>query len=79
MKQPTIKDFIGRASYDDSGTMIWGISQNGTYQKILDVRGWGAIQHLFKTEKEAMDFQDSLGAFIAEAINEKLNKINPLI
>jgi hypothetical protein len=41
---------------------------------IVSVRGWGAIQHLFPTSKEQIEFQDELGIFIQDAINEKLNK-----
>lgn len=42
---------------------------------IAEVRGWGAIQNLFKTQKEAADFQDELGKFIADAINYKLDNL----
>lgn len=42
---------------------------------IVSIRGWGAIQHLFKTQREQEDFQDELGRFIADAINEKLEKL----
>jgi hypothetical protein len=41
---------------------------------LLNVRGWGAIQHLFKTQEEAMKYQDELGAWFADAINEKLER-----
>ncbi len=42
---------------------------------VVSVRGWGAVKHLFKTEKECEEFQDELGQFIADAINKKLKKI----
>lgn len=35
---------------------------------IADIRGWGFIQYLDSPEKQ----QDSMGEFIAQAINEKL-------
>jgi hypothetical protein len=47
---------------------------------IGEVRGWGAIQNLFKNKdgsidfKKAEDFQDSLGVWIADAIQQKLEK-----
>ena len=41
---------------------------------IISIRGFGAIQYLFKSREEQKEFQDELGKFIAEAINEKLNK-----
>ena len=40
---------------------------------IAQMRGWGWIQYK-GTAEEAADIQDSIGRFIAEAINEKLNK-----
>lgn len=46
-----------------------------TDSPIVSVRGWGAIQHLFKTYKECKEFQDELGEFICVAINEKLKTI----
>ncbi len=80
--QKQIVDFIGtHTRYDDNGTMIFGFNKNGEMQLIADVRGWGAIQNLpqFKnnnTQNTAEDFQDALGKFISDAINEKINSIN---
>ena len=70
-------DFIGdKATYDNAGQMIF--AQTGDdLQMLLDVRGWGAIQNLpeFRdSEQKAGKFQDELGEWIAEAINEKLQK-----
>lgn len=42
---------------------------------IVSIRGWGAIQHLFKTKKDQEEFQDELGKFIVEAINDKLKTL----
>jgi hypothetical protein len=76
-----IIEFIGeKASYDENGLKIWGINKAGGYQMLADVRGWGAIQNLFKDKKGKIDmdkaekFQDELGVWIAEAINEKLSR-----
>ncbi len=50
-------------------------------QLIGQIRGWGAIQNLFKDSKGAIDmkaaadFQDEIGNFIADAINEKLQTL----
>lgn len=75
-KEQQIKNFIGTAKFDEQGGgHIWGIDKNGGHQMIAEVRGWGAIQHLFKTQDEAADFQDYVGRFIAEAINDKLKTI----
>jgi hypothetical protein len=69
----------GRFWYDPSGQMIFLI-KNGNSQLIADIRGWGAIQHLFKMDengqKEAGKFQDEIGEWIAEALNEKNLKTN---
>lgn len=70
-----IEEFIGEnVNYDEHSPMIWGNRENGTTQLILDVRGWGAIQNMFKTQEEAMEFQDKLGLWITDAINDKLKK-----
>ncbi len=75
-----VTDFIGdKATYDEMGQIIFGEKDN-QMQRIADVRGWGAIQNLFKNnngtinEKEAMAFQDKLGVWLTEAINEKLER-----
>ena len=77
-----IKKFIGKSVYyDEHGQMIFGEKEPGGGNQLLlniDVRGWGAIQHLFPFTddgtKNAEQFQDKLGEWIAEAINEKLKK-----
>lgn len=76
-----VTDFIGKmAKYDEHGQNIFGIDKNLCVQNIADVRGWGAIQNLFKNKDgsirfdEAKEFQDELGKWIANAINEKLER-----
>jgi len=72
-KQPTLKDFIGtHVKYDSYGGYIWGVQPDNSVQMIGEVRGYGAIQHLFKDTVSADKFQDELGQFIVDAINEKL-------
>lgn len=72
---PTIEWFIGHAEFDkNGGGYIWGVDKNSNYQMIAEIRGWGAIQQLFKNEQDAAKFQDSMGKFIADAINEKISK-----
>ena len=77
----TVIKFIGTAKYDENGGQyIWGIDSKGGHQMLADVRAWGAIQNLFKTSKGVIDmevaeqFQDDLGKFIADAINEKVKR-----
>lgn len=76
-----VKEFIGeKVVYDELGQVIWGVDSDGGHQRIADIRGWGAIQNLFKTkdglidEDKAAIFQDELGKWIADAINEKLQR-----
>lgn len=82
------EDFIGpEVIYDPSGQIIWGKKEKGELQMIADIRGWGAIQNLFKRPDKSIDFekasafQDEVGEWIADAINQKLNnapKATPL-
>jgi hypothetical protein len=74
-----VTDFIGvKATYDNDGQYIWGVDKEGGHQKLADLRGWGAIQNLFKTDTDLIDidkasiFQDEVGKWIVDAINEKL-------
>lgn len=76
-----VTDFIGvKATYDDYGQYIWAVDKDGGYQKLADLRGWGAIQNLFETKKGLIDeekaasFQDELGRWLVDAINEKLER-----
>ena len=76
-----VTDFIGvKAIYDEYGQYIWAVDKDGGHQKLADLRGWGAIQSLFKTKKGLVDeekaasFQDELGRWLVDAINEKLER-----
>jgi hypothetical protein len=70
----TIEKWLKNVYYDEFGTHIWNKDKEGDIQKVADIRGWGAIQNLFKTQKEAEEFQDEVGKFIADAINEKVQR-----
>ena len=73
MSKMTVKKFLGvKIQYDPSSNMIFAIDDKEGMQLILDVRGWGAIQNLFKTEKEAVKFQDEMAEFITNAVNKQL-------
>jgi len=70
-----IRKYIGEAMYDASGQLIFRGADKDDLKHFLDVRGWGAIQNMgFKTHKEAMTFQDSVGQWVADVINEKLKE-----
>jgi len=70
------KDFInGPVTYDAHGGQYFWINKPGKdagVQMLAELRGWGAIQHLDVSSPEA--FQDEIGKFIADAINEKLER-----
>jgi uncharacterized protein YqjF (DUF2071 family) len=79
-----VEEFIGdHVKYDSDGQLIWGVQANGDHQRLLDLRGWGAIQQMFKTKGGTIDFeaaakfQDELGAWIVDALNKKLQKPTP--
>ena len=76
-----VTDFIsGNVEYDKfGGQYFWIKMKNGGSQMLAEMRGWGHIQNMFVkngkiTEEEAGKFQDKVGDWIAEAINEKLER-----
>ena len=79
MEIKKLMEFFGKeAIYDDMSQKIWAKHADGGLQMIADIRGWGAIQNLFKKkdgtidEESAYAFQDGMGRWITEAINEKM-------
>lgn len=78
-----LKKFLGsNVRYDETGQMIFSNSEENGDQLILNVRGWGAIQNLFKDKdgkvniEPSVKLQDELGEFIAKAIQEKIEASN---
>ena len=76
-----VKKFInGKVEYDQHGQYFWIRQKNGNLQMLGELRGWGAIQNMFLNEDKTLDeygaaeFQDNVGQFIADAINEKLQR-----
>lgn len=78
-----IVSFIGNSAKLDeyAANYIWGVQPDGSYQMIGEVRGYGAIQNLFLDKSGKCDFakadafQDALGRFIADAITEKIQRL----
>lgn len=58
----------------EHGFCILAVDKNGNNQLLLDVRGWGYIRNLFPEGDQAEEFQNQLGEWIADAINQKLEK-----
>lgn len=77
-KQPKIDiiDWLKDVYLDPFGTYLWSKqSKDGGSQMIGEVRGWGALQNIFQNEVQAAAFQDEVGKFIADAINEKVARL----
>lgn len=77
-----IIDFIGTANYqgDDLGTYLWGNKTDGTRELLAVVSGYNVDTEKNEGIEQAELFQNELGNFIAEAINEKIKRdklINP--
>lgn len=77
-----ITDFInGEVVYDEfGGQQIWIKDPKGGSQLLAQLRGWGHIQNMFKKKDGSWDldaagqYQDEIGRFVAEAINEKIER-----
>ncbi len=77
-----IKNLInGKVTYDKYGGQYFWINEpKGGTQMLAEMRGWGHIQNMFKDSKNNIDedaagkFQDAVGYWIAEAINEKMER-----
>ena len=70
-----INEWLKDVYYDQHGQYLWSKQDaDGGSQMIGEVRGWGALQNEFRTVEEAATFQDEVGKFIAEAINEKVQR-----
>lgn len=71
----------GKVTYDKfGGQYFWINDPKGGSQMLAEMRGWGHIQNMFKDKKGDIDmdaagkYQDEVGDWIAEAINEKLER-----
>lgn len=77
-----IEDLInGKVTYDKfGGQYFWINDPKGGSQMLAEMRGWGHIQNMFKDKKGNINvdiagkYQDEVGDWIAEAINEKLER-----
>lgn len=81
-KNIEIKDFItGKVTYDKfGGQYFWINNPSGGCQMLAEMRGYGHIQNMCKDTFDKIDmdqadqFQDRVGEWIAEAINEKMQR-----
>ena len=77
-----IKKYIGTVYYDEyGGGYIWGENQKSMIAQIprveegkavVSIRGWGEIQNLKDLPCSPEEFQNVIGRFVSDAINEKL-------
>ena len=76
-----VTDLInGKVTYDKFGGQYFWINETkGGCQMLAEMRGWGHIQNMFPITKEgqeaAANYQDEIGDWIAEAINEKIERM----
>lgn len=67
----TVQEWLSGLEYNSDGITIEK-TISGSPVVILDIRGWSTlVSNLGNTDKAAL-FQDSVGQFVLEAINEKL-------
>lgn len=77
-----VTDFInGKVEYDVDGQYFFVHSQKGRTYMIAELRGYGSLQNLFNKNGEIKGyeldyFHDEVGRWIADAINEKIQKEN---
>lgn len=66
-----VSEWLSGLEYDSHGMTIEK-TVNGSSVIIIDIRGWSTIVNSLGSENRAALFQDEVGKFILEAINEKL-------
>ena len=72
-----VKDFLnGEVIFDPNSQYFWVVDPVRGPKIFCELRGWGSIEVMFrdKSQADAINYQDSLGRWIAEAINEKLER-----
>lgn len=72
--KPTIETWLSDVYYDKESQYIYSGASDPASQPIGVIRGWSQIKAIFELQ-EAIEFQDSVGQFIVEAIREKLERL----
>lgn len=72
-----VTDFInGKVTYSKEGQYLWVTGQKGKrFYMLAQIRGWSQLLKFYKTGGEAIKIQDEVGKFIADAINEKIERL----
>ena len=69
MEEYTIDNWLnGKVWYSSAGAQVFAQKRDGSDRLVLDVRGFGELQHSI----EGIELMDRFGKFVTEAINEKL-------
>jgi hypothetical protein len=66
-----VSEWLSNLEYDSHSMTIEKIVNNSSVV-VIDIRGWSTIVKSLGSENRAAVFQDSVGEFVLEAINEKL-------
>jgi hypothetical protein len=72
----TINEFIGKAVYVKDGFSICTSKDEMINQPFLHIINFKLHDQYFKSSEELNEFQEKIGKFIEEAINDKLNNQN---
>jgi len=66
-------EFLGtEIVYDDNGQYLWS-KRGDDLQMVLEVRGWGAIQHIkVEAPTTSADIQRAMGEWVAETLTAAL-------
>ena len=71
----TVKEFMkGKVVYNKDTQMFSINKPNNFNPTILQLRGWGFVRNISEDCHEASEFQDEIGEYIAQAINEKIER-----
>lgn len=71
----TVQEWLKDVYYDVSMQFIFAKKKNKGVEAVAGIRGFGSLSKEFPTLEETYNFQDQVGKFIAEAINEKIERL----
>lgn len=75
-----ILKYFNRIEYDPDDQIIWDVDKLNQITLVAELRGWGNIQNYINektgkfNQEKAAEFQDKIGFFIQDAINEKIER-----
>ena len=69
----TIPEWLNGVHYDSKSQIIFSKAKFFT-EMCCQIKGWSSICQFYDTKDQAAQFQDEVGKFIADAINEKIKR-----